>query len=162
MKNLSFAAILTVVLSACGGGGGGSTSQPVSTSGSTPPPTSTVSQPGSKDQVVEAPTPPTSASKITLGGSFTQGASAQNMVLSYTGAANLTLSGRLDGIWLSAAQPGGSVTVTGDLNTVVFMSGVDATVTITGSGNTFYLPLGSPIKLEGAGLASSTIRYYKS
>jgi hypothetical protein len=98
---------------------------------------------------------------MSIGGNFTQGSSAQNSIVSFTGAANLTLSGRLDSIWVSAAKSGGSVTVSGDLNTVVFMAGVDATVTVTGSGNTFYLPLGSAMKLEGAGLASSTIRYFK-
>jgi hypothetical protein len=93
---------------------------------------------------------------------FNQGGSAQNTVVSFTGAAALTLSGRLDGIWMSAAKTGGSVVVSGDLNTVVFMPGVDTTLTVTGAGNTFYLPVGSPVKIEGSGVASSTIRYYKS
>jgi hypothetical protein len=162
MKTLPFAAFISVLLAACGGGGGASTSQPVSISVPTPPPTGTVSQLGSKDQVAEAPAPPVTAVKMSVGGNFTQGGSAQNAIVSFTGAADLTLSGRLDGIWLSAAKPGGSVVVSGDLNTVVFMPGVDTTVTVTGAGNTFYLPVGSPIKLEGAGLTTSTIRYYKS
>ncbi|MFC5551340.1 hypothetical protein [Massilia aerilata] len=160
MKTLSVAAILTVLLAACGGGG--STGQPVSTRAPTPPPAGVISQPGSKDQVVEAPAPPVTALKMSVGGNFTQGGSAQNAIVSFTGAANLTLSGRLDGIWLSASRSGGSVVVSGDLNTVVFMPGVDTTVTVTGSANTFYLPLDSTIKLEGSGLASSTVRYYKS
>jgi hypothetical protein len=165
MKNLSVAAILTVLLAACGGGGGsgGTASQPVSTSGPpTPPPSGTVPPPVPKDQVAEAPSPPASAVKTSVGGSFTQAGSAQHMVISFTGAADLTLSGRLDNIWLSAAKPGGSVTLSGDLNTLVFMPGVDTTVTVTGAANTLYLPQGSPIKLEGAGLASTTVRYYKS
>lgn len=162
MKNLSVAAILTVVLAACGGSSGGSTSQPVSTSAPIPPPSGTVAQSGSKDQVAEAPAPPASAATIILGASFTQGGSAQNTILGFTGAADLTLSGRLDGIWLGAAKAGGSITVSGDVNTVVLMPGVETTVTVTGSGNSFFLPLGSAIKLEGSGLVSSTIRYYKS
>jgi hypothetical protein len=51
--------------------------------------------------------------------------------------------------------------VSGELNTVVFMPGVDAKVTVTGAGNTFYIPSGPSIELEGSGLASSTVRYYK-
>jgi hypothetical protein len=105
--------------------------------------------------------PPVSVSATKLSTSaFSQGNNAQDTVVSFTRAADLTLSGRLNRIWLSAAQAGGNVAVSGDLNTVVFMAGVDTKVSVTGTGNTFYLPLGTSIQIEGAGLESSTVRYY--
>lgn len=40
-------------------------------------------------------------------------------------------------------------------------SATPATVTVTGSADTFYFPEGSKIALTGAGAALSTIKYYK-
>jgi hypothetical protein len=42
----------------------------------------------------------------------------------------------------------------------VFLRDVHTAIIVTGTGNTFYFPLGSSLKLEGAGAASSTIRYF--
>jgi hypothetical protein len=74
----------------------------------------------------------------------------------------LTATGDLNNFWVSAAQAGGTVTINGASNTVVFKpSSVPTTVTVTGSANTFYLPEGSPIKIEGTGAAMSSIKFYK-
>jgi hypothetical protein len=55
---------------------------------------------------------------------------------------------------------GGSVIVNGKQNTLVFLRDVHTAIIVTGTSNTFYFPLGSSLKLEGAGAASSTIRYF--
>ena len=159
MKTLYVATVVMALLAACGGGGDSSPAAvpPVST---VPPPPVGTPAPGPGEQLAVAPAAPASALKLTAK-TFNQGGSAQDTVVNFGGAADLTLSGRLDGIWLNAALPGGSVVVSGELNTIVFMPGVDAKVTVTGSSNTFYLPLGSTIRIEGSGAASSTIRYYK-
>ena len=56
---------------------------------------------------------------------------------------------------------GGGATVTGNQNTIVFLPGTDTNVNVSGSGNTFYVVQGSPIKFEGTGTATSTLTYYK-
>lgn len=106
--------------------------------------------------------PPTFLGSSFGGRSSNISASGGNYPISFTGVTDLTVAGDLNKFWLSAAQPGGTVTISGNQNTLVFRpSSTPATVTITGSANTFYLPEGSPIKLEGAGAAMSTIKYYK-
>jgi formylmethanofuran dehydrogenase subunit C len=92
---------------------------------------------------------------------LSQGGNAQNNLVHFTSAADLTLSGDLNNIWLDAVQAGGNVVVSGKLNTLVFMKDVATTITVTGTANTFYFPLGSALKLEGPGASSSTIRYFK-
>lgn len=142
--------MIAAALAACGGGsGGGATTAAAPSPGATTP----------GGAVVSAPPVPAGAVSLTAG-SFTEGSNSQVVRVNFTGAANLTLSGQLNQIWLSAAQPGGTATVSGDLNTVVFMPGVDSTLTVTGTGNTFYLPVGSTINAVGSGAASSTIKYY--
>jgi hypothetical protein len=90
------------------------------------------------------------------------GSSGGDLPISFNGATNLSVSGNLNRFWLSAAQPGGTVTVTGASNTLVFRSSATPTaVTVTGSANTFFLPEGSSIKLSGDGAAMSTVKYYK-
>jgi hypothetical protein len=142
MKTLYIAtavtALLTTLLTACGAGSG--------------------SSPGGS-QSLAAPTPPAWATNLT-GLAFVQAESTQDTIVTFIGAADYTLSGRLNWVWLSAARAGGTVLVSGDLNTLVLMPGGGTTVTVTGAGNTFYLPLGSPNKVEGPGLASSTVRYF--
>ena len=96
------------------------------------------------------------------GSSFSNGGSGGDYQTRFSGATNLTVSGDLNKFWLTAAQPGGTVTISGNQNTAVFRpSSTPASVMVTGSTNTFYLPEGSAIKIEGAGAAMSTIKYYK-
>lgn len=84
-----------------------------------------------------------------------------NAVVAFTKAVDLTVSGRLNNIWVaSSVQPGGTATIGGDLNTIVFMPGVSAEVAVTGSGNIFYVPTGASVTITGSGVASSTIRNY--
>lgn len=64
-------------------------------------------------------------------------------------------------MWISAASPGGTANISGNSNTLVFHSNASPTITVTGTGNTFYIPEGSAIKLEGLGAALSTVLYYK-
>lgn len=160
MNKFIIALASMALLTACGGGGGGSTigGQPVSSIAPALPVSTVPSAPS--DQIVAAPVPP-SGSVTIRGGGFNQGASGQDSVFNFIGAVNLTLSGQLDRIWVSATLAGGSVVVSGDQNTLVFMPGVDTIVTVTGTGNTFYLPVGSPINIEGSGVAFSTVRHYQ-
>lgn len=167
MKNVSIAVGIAVMLVACGGGGGdSSTSAPVAAS-STPAPSSTTPPAASSTtttttpatQTFTPPTAPTSALKVTTG-ALNDGNTSSNEVVTFRGAVDMTVSGKLNNIWVNAAQPGGKATVSGDMNTVVFMPGVSAQVTVTGSGNTFYVPTGSAITITGSGAASSTIRNY--
>lgn len=160
MKNVYIAIPIAALLAACGGGGSSAGNAATPSSSSTPPSASSTT-PIPTTQTFVAPAAPASASKFTVGG-LNEGSTSQNEKVSFTGAVNLTVSGKLNNIWLISAQPGGNATVSGDLNTIVFMPGVTAQVTVTGSGNTFYLPVGSSVTITGAGAATSTIRYYSS
>jgi hypothetical protein len=102
---------------------------------------------------------PASAFKVTTG-ALNEGSTSNNEVITFRSAVDMTVSGKLNNIWVNATQPGGKATVSGDMNTIVFMPGVSAQVTVTGSGNTFYVPTGAAITIIGAGAASSTIRNY--
>lgn len=147
MTKLYLTVPVAALLSGCGAGGGSAADGSLPVSSSTAPGLSI------------APTP--SASALTHNTSvFTQGGTGQESVVNFSGAANLTLTGSLDRIWLSAALAGGSVSVSGALNTLVFMRDVHTTIVVTGKANTFYFPLGSSLKLEGTGAASSTVRYF--
>jgi hypothetical protein len=137
MKTLYIATAVMALLTACGAGDASSPN----------------------GQVLTAPTPPAWATNKTVD-AFVQGENTQDTIVAFIGAADLTISGRLNKVWLSAAQGGGKVLVSGDLNTVVLMPGAGTKITVTGASNTFYLPLGSPNTMEGSGLAFSTIRYY--
>lgn len=161
MKNVYIASIIAVLLAACGGGGSSAGSTPTPTSTSTPPSPSSTTPPPPTTQTYVAPAVPASAVKLTTR-SFEEGGTSDNYTISFSGAVDLTVSGRLDNLWLLTAQPGGTATVSGDMNTIVFMPGVSAQVTVTGSGNTFYLPVGSSVTITGSGAATSTIRYYTS
>lgn len=156
MNKLIIALACSTLLTACGGGGSSATS---ATSVSSGVPTTTT-PPAVNNQVVEAPVPSGSAVNMTAR-AVSQGGNAQNWLVHFTGAADLTLSGDLNNLWLDAVQAGGSVVVSGKLNTLVFMKDVATTITVTGTANTFYFPLGSAFKLEGSGASSSTIRYFK-
>jgi hypothetical protein len=137
MKTLYIAIAVVALLTACGAGDASSP----------------------RGQVLTAPTPPAWATNKTVD-AFVQADNTQDTIVAFIGAADLTISGRLNKVWLSAAQAGGKVLVSGDLNTVVLMPGGGTKITVTGVSNTFYLPLGSPNTVEGSGLASSTIRYF--
>lgn len=80
----------------------------------------------------------------------------------FSGVTELIVVGDLNTVWLTAVRAGGTATITGTSNTFVFGAGaVPASVIVTGAANIFYLPEGSPVKLEGTGAALSTINYYK-
>jgi hypothetical protein len=169
MKNVSIAVGIAVMLAACGGGGGDSTgSAPVATNSSTPAPTSTTTTPPAASstttttptsQKFTAPTPPSSALKVTTG-SLNEGNTSSVDVVTFRAAVDMTVSGKLNSIWVGANQPGGKATVSGDQNTIVFMPGVSAQVTVTGTSNTFYVPSDGTVTITGSGAASSTIRNY--
>jgi hypothetical protein len=162
MNKFLIATAVLILLAACGGGGSSGTNSSPASVGTSAPPPGNATAPTPQDQVVSAPVAPGSALNLTAK-SYIEGSSGQTTVVKFTGAANLTLSGQLANIWVSAAETGGSVTISGKLNTVVFLPGTDTTVTVTdsASGNTLYLPVGSQIKVTGAGAAATTLRYYK-
>jgi hypothetical protein len=157
MNKLIIALACSALLTACGGGGGSSATSATPLNSAAPPSTP---RPSVNSEVLDAPVPPKSAVDMTVRG-LTEGGNAQNAVVHFTGAADLTLSGDLNNLWLGAVQAGGSVVVSGKLNTLVFMKDVATTITVTGTANTFYFPVGSAFKLEGSGASSSTIRYFK-
>jgi hypothetical protein len=174
MKNVSIAVGIAVMLAACGGGGGDSTgSAPVATSSAIPAPTSTAvpTQPSSAPPVASSVTPvpidqpvlapaPYGGINISVTSEFIEFSQYQNKKLWFENALNLTVSGYRNYIWVEAAQPNGSATITGDSNTIIFRPSVNAKVTVTGAGNTFYVPIGASITITGSGLESSTIVNY--
>jgi hypothetical protein len=170
MKNVSIAVGIAVMLAACGGGGGDSTgSAPVASSSGTPAPTSTTTTtpPAASStttttptsQKFTPPTPPSSAVKFTTS-SINEGNTSSVDVVTFRAAVDMTVAGKLNSIWVSANQAGGKATVSGDQNTIVFMPGVGAQVTVTGTSNTFYVPSDGTVTITGSGAASSTIRNY--
>jgi len=95
-------------------------------------------------------------------GTFNNGSSGGTYLVKFSGATNLNLTGNLNSMWISAAQSGGTVTVDGASNTLVFQpTSTPTTVVVSASANTFYLPQGSAITLTGNGAAMSTVKYYK-
>ena len=78
-----------------------------------------------------------------------------------TGMVKLTITGNNNKMWVLAAQAGGTAVVNGNSNTLIFKPGTEATVSVTGTANTFYMVQGSPIKIEGPGAGASTVIYYK-
>jgi hypothetical protein len=141
MTKLYLAVCIAAFLTGCGGDGG----FPVSSS--TP------------QNLATAPTPSASAPSMTTT-AYKLGGSGQESVVKFSGAADLAVGGEFNKIWLSATLVGGSVIVNGNQNTLVFLRDVHTAIIVTGTSNTFYFPLGSSLKLEGAGAASSTIRYF--
>ena len=88
--------------------------------------------------------------------------SGTNYEVNFRGPTELILTGDLNRFWLTAGQPGGSVSIDGASNTFVFAPSVTpASVNVTGSANIFYLPKGSSLTLSGTGAAMSTIKYYQ-
>ena len=155
MKKPLYCLLIAGLLSACGGGGGGSNGAPGPLAAVPPPPVA-----ATPPVVLEAP--PAVAGFTLNTGRLSVGTSGGDYPVSFNGVTDLTVSGNLNRVWVSAAQAGGTANISGATNTIVFRPGaVPATVTVTGSANTFYLPEGSTIKLEGAGAAMSTIKYYK-
>jgi len=164
MNKLLPSLILAALLTACGGGGD-----------SPAPATPTASAAPAPAAAAPAPAPaPTAAAPVLYenpppapGGNF--GAGTMNVngsngsyPTTFNNTTNLNVTGNGNTFWLTAAAPGGTVIINGSSNTVVFRpSSTPSTVTVTGSINTFYLPEGSPIKLEGTGAASSVIKFYK-
>jgi hypothetical protein len=145
-----------VLLSACGGGSGA----PPSTIGAAAPPPPVSASTSGMAALVAMPAAPASAVKISSG-AVNQGGSAQDWDISFRDAVNLTVSGQLNKLWISAATSGGTAAISGDSNTIVFRPGTQTAVAVSGRGNIFYLVEGSPIKIEGPGAVSSTVNYYK-
>jgi hypothetical protein len=106
------------------------------------------------------PAVPAGAVRLTANG-LTQGTNSGIFNITFNSVVNMTVSGQQNQLWATAAAAGGTATVTGNQNTVVFLPGTDTTVNVSGNGNTFYVVQGSPIKFEGTSAATSTITYYK-
>ncbi|MFC4932486.1 DUF3060 domain-containing protein [Massilia sp. GCM10023247] len=151
--------LVASLLTACGGGGGASgASAPAAAA----PAHAAAPAPAATTPAVVLEAPPAAPGINFNANRMTVGTSGSDYPITFSGATDLTVSGNLNRIWVAAAQAGGTVTVSGANNTIVFRpSAVPVTVTVTGSANTFYLPEGSPIKLEGAGAAMSAVKYYK-
>jgi hypothetical protein len=162
MKKFAIATAVMTLLAACGGGGSSATGSGTAPTSNAAPTTPGTTTPAPSQTIVTAPVAPASALHLTAN-SYTEGSSGQTTVVKFNNAANLTLSGQLANLWIDAVQPGGGVTISGKLNTLVFAPGLDTTVTVTdtASGNTLYLPVGSAIKVAGAGAARTTVLYYK-
>lgn len=155
MKKFSIWLAAAAVLSACGGGSAPSSSPASTAPAPTPVPTVTAPAP-----VAAMPAVPAGAVKLSTGG-LTQGTNSGVWNITFNAAVNMTVSGQQNQLWAAATVPGGTATVTGNQNTIVFLPGTDTTVNVSGSGNIFYVVQGSPIKFEGTGAAASTITYYK-
>lgn len=149
MNKQCSAILLACLLSACGGGDASVVNPPQPVLSDAPPPPTVESM------------PPVPANAVNLvSSSFSQGGNAMIARVQFTGAPNLTVLGDLNRMWVSAAAAGGSVTVSGGQNFLVFLPGTSTTVTVTGAANTLYLPLGSLIRLTGSGIASTTVQHY--
>ena len=166
MKKLLPSLIVAALLTACGGGGSDSpapAAAPVATAAAPAAPAAAAAPAPAAPAPVElasAPATPTGMSYTV--GKLTASSTGTNYPVTFNGMTDLVLTGNLNNVWLAAALPGGTVTISGGQNTLVFRpSSTPTTVTVTGSANTFYLPEGSTIKLEGAGAAMSTIKFYK-
>jgi len=171
MNKLLPSLIVAALLTACGGGGDDSPAPAAAPSSVAPAPApapATTTPPPAPATSTTAETVPYSSVPVASGnttfnvGRLNTTASSSDYVVNFNGATDLTLNGNLNRLWLSAAQAGGTATINGESNVIVFKgNAIPATVTVTGSANTFYLPEGSPIKLEGTGAAMSTVKYYK-
>lgn len=168
MSKIYFTLALASLLSACGGGA--DTPATATTAATATPATVTptvvtpapVTTPVSTSTTLAAmPAVAANAFKTSTGGTLTLGTNAQIMDVSFSGAANASISGQLNKLWIDAKTAGGTVTVDGTQNTIVFRPGVDTTVNVTGNANTFIMAEGSKIKITGTGAASSTVQYYK-
>lgn len=158
MKRFSIILTAAVLLAACGGGSGGSAAP---ASASTPPATQ-VATSASPTPAAVTIMPPVAANAVRIvTGGIQQGGNTAVWNISFTAAVNLTVSGELNQLWVSATAPGGSATVSGNQNTIVFLPGTVTTVNVTGSANVFYLVEGSPITIEGTGAGQSAVKYYK-
>ncbi len=133
IKSLPYV-LIAALLSARGGGGGSSGTAPA--------------------------TPPAPTGSNYSAGRMTTDTSGGDYQIGFNKVTDLTVGGNLNSFWVGAAQPGGTMTVTGASTTFVFKPSATP-ATVTGSANTFYLPEGSKITLTGAGAAMSTIKYYK-
>lgn len=158
MNKLLPSLIVAALLTACGGGGGGGGSD-------SPPPAATTPPPAAAPAPAPAPVLSTRPASPGIGftaGSMSHGGSSSSIAIQFLRGTNLTVTGDLNTFWLNAAEAGGTVTIGGNQNTIVFQpTAIPASVVVTGSANTFFMPEGSPIKLEGSGAAMSTIKYYK-
>ena len=164
MKKLIPSLLVAALLTACGGGGSDSPAAATSPSVSvtpTPPPAAAAPTPPPATASTVSTRPASPGISITAG-SFNTGTSGSSFAVQFNRGTNLTATGDLNSFWLNAAEAGGLVTIGGNQNTIVFQpTAIPASVIVTGSANTFYMPEGSPIKLEGSGAAMSTIKFYK-
>lgn len=152
--------LIAALLTACGGGGDSPATSPASAAATPAPAAAPAPAPASAPALVTAPAAPAGTNFNV--GKFMTTSSAGNYVLNFNATTDLTATGDLNNFWVSAAQAGGTVTINGASNTVVFKpSSIPTTVTVNGSANTFYLPEGSPITIVGTGAAMSSIKFYK-
>ena len=167
MSKIYFTIAMVSLLSACGGGGSDSPAAVTTATNTTPAavspapaPVATTPPPATSAVLTSMPAVAAGTTKFSVG-SMNQGTSAQVMDMTFNAAVNMTVSGDLNKIWVDAKATGGTATVSGNQNTIVFRPGVATTVTVTGSANTFIMAEGSTIKIEGSGAAASTVQYYK-
>jgi hypothetical protein len=148
MKKILIPALLACLLSACGGGGS-------SAGGATPSSAVPTAQTPIAPAVITAP--PDTANYTLSTPSANLSTDNTSALIKYNGTANMALQGKNDKIWISDAQAMGTVTVTGSDNVIVFKPASTVASLTVSAGNTVYLPVGSPIKVEGSG---ATVNYY--
>lgn len=148
-----FAAILT----ACGGGGSAPAPTPVPAPVPAPVPVPAPS-PAPAPATISAPV--ISASAVMVGGANTSiAANAQDYLVKFAGVVSLAISGQLNNLWIADGQSVSSLTLSGNSNTIIFRPGATVSIlTVTGEANTVYLPVGSQIKVGGAG--ATVVKFY--
>lgn len=144
MKNYLIAMIVAVsgMLSACGGGSGD--------------PSVSVSVPPS---FFIAPIINPGANRIT-GPNLTVSANLGDYLVNFSGT--FILSGANNNVFFEPDLTGVVINVSGNNNVLVFTQGdTVSSLTVTGIGNTIYLPSGSSITVSGSGASTTEVRVYQ-
>ena len=155
-KLMMSGALAAILLAACGGGGDSSTS------GNPAPPVRT--EPGTPNEEIppvkpgtSVYAPPLDAHAMTLSSpSIHFTTDALSMVIKVAGVSNLDLNGNGNKVWISEGQAMHEIAVSGASNMIVMMRGATVDSLTVSAGNTVYLPLGSPIVVDGG----ATVKYY--
>ena len=162
MLKITISVLLAASLAACGGGANEqgvpkSTVAPSSTLSSAVP---SASSKASATPLVQAP--PVSLLAPTFSGvSIRLTSDRQEFLVKSAGTSSLELTGTSNAGWIADGQKMDSVSISGTLNTIVFRPEATASsLTVNAAGNTIYLPAGSPIKVEGAFAAQTTVYFY--
>ena len=156
MKLMMSGSLAAILLAACGGG------TESSTSGNPAPPVRT--EPGAPNEEIpqvkpgtSVQAPPLDAHAMTLASpSIHFTSDALSMLIQQAGVSNLDLNGNGNKVWISEGQAMHHIAVSGTSNTIVMMRGATVDALTVSVGNTVYLPLGSPIVVDGG----ATVKYY--